>query len=90
MNLFTLLEKKAKFLETRKKSTWELCEQNNALKELLDINFTPTDFIYLQKHQKKTLITLLLCNNHSQLDLPKEILFKIFTFAIMTEWAIEP
>jgi len=63
-------------------TTWELT-QNEELKQLLtDIQITPKDYKILHKNHKMILKILLLCNLRNNWKLPKDILFKIFSYFI--------
>jgi len=80
------IEKKEYWDDTLKESlenSWELCGNDEELKLLLDFNFlTPKDYQFLSSHLKITLKVFLLCNLRNNWKLPKDILFKIFSYSL--------
>jgi len=66
------------------KSTWELCGDDLELIQLLDIRFTPKDYKILPNNLKITLKILLLCDVKLNWKLPKDVLFKIFSYVIQS------
>jgi len=71
--------------KTREKqlTTWELCgDINEEFLQLIHFQFAPNDYLILPEQHKITLRILLLCNQRNNWNLPKDVLFKIFTYVI--------
>jgi len=61
---------------------WELCGENEELKKILEIEFRGNDYEFLSRDLKMMVKILLLANLRNNWKLPKEILFKIFSYVI--------
>jgi len=68
-------------------TTWELCEENEELKELLEIQFTTEDYQWLSQENKKILKMVLLCVMKNNSKLPNEIICIIFNFIIRRNYS---
>jgi len=65
---------------------WELCGENEELKKILEIEFRGNDYEFLSRDLKMMVKILLLANLRNNWKLPKEILFKIFSYVIRSSY----